>query len=502
MSTINVSPQTSVDRQRANAAPLVGAPAPDFSVPGVDRSSREPKPIRLGDFRGRWLMLVFYPRDFSFVCPTELASFSGHMADFRERSCDVVGISVDTIESHIEWLHSPTSKGGVGPLQFPLAADTDGTMSRAYGVWVPQDELSTRGTFIIDPEGTLQYSVVHNLNVGRSVNEVLRVLDALRTGGLCPASWTTADGTIDVERLLQPGRVINHYRIERHLGNGAFGSVFSATDIRLERPVALKILKKNITETRCELLMEARAAAKVNHPNICTVYAVEEDDGLPVIAMEFIDGRPLSELIEQGISPHEAIRLAYGIASGLAAAHAHSVVHGDLKPANVLVSREGIPKILDFGLSRTVTPAGETEKPCGEDSFASDVPDSIAVDANEAETVVLPAPEIAGRSRKSKGISGTPAYMSPEQAGGAKPTKASDVFSFGLVLYELLTGQKGLPDDSVIKVLTQLKTRDLAEELPPQAPAEFRELLGSLLVTNPENRPAIADVRNELSKRR
>ncbi|MEX1230980.1 MAG: protein kinase [Planctomycetaceae bacterium] len=501
MSTTNAARQAHTDNVLSNSTPLVGAPAPDFSVACVDLKSREPRRISLGDFRGRWLMLVFYPRDFSFVCPTELTSFSGHMADFRERGCDVVGISTDTVESHIEWLHSPASAGGVGPLQFPLAADTEGAMSRAYGVWVPQNEVSTRGLFIIDPEGVLQYSVVHNLNVGRSVNEALRVLDALRTGGLCPASWTSADGTIDVERLLQTGRVINHFRIRGHLGNGAFGSVFSATDIRLQRPVALKILKKNITETRCELLMEARAAAKVNHPNICTIYAVEEDDGLPVIAMEFIDGRPLNELIQQGLSPREAVRLARGMASGLAAAHAHAVIHGDLKPANVLVSKEGIPKILDFGLSRSVTPDGETVTACSENPPHLDISTTDTDDADGDATLIIPA-AVAGQSRVSRGISGTPAYMSPEQAAGKKPTTASDVFSFGLVLFELLTGQKALPDDSVVKVLSQLKTRDLAHELPPLVPAEFRDLLRSMLETDPDARPSIAAVLEELSARR
>jgi peroxiredoxin (alkyl hydroperoxide reductase subunit C) len=157
----------------------VGQAAPEFSLACVDARDRDRQSIGLGDCAGRWAVLIFYPRDFSFVCPTELTSFSSRWEDFRARGCELLGISVDSIALHREWLSTPPGAGGLGPLRFPLASDPDGAAARAYGVWVDEKRVSTRGLFIIDPAGILQYAVVHNLNVGRSPEEVLRVLDAL-----------------------------------------------------------------------------------------------------------------------------------------------------------------------------------------------------------------------------------------------------------------------------------------------------------------------------------
>jgi alkyl hydroperoxide reductase subunit AhpC len=222
----------------------VGEAAPEFELACVDTRDERRNSVRLRDYAGRWLMLVFYPRDFSFVCPTELTAFSAREADFRERGCALLGVSVDPVAVHQEWLTTPPAEGDLGPLQFPLASDPDGAVVRAYGVWVEKKTVSLRGLFLIDPQGVLQYAVLHNLNVGRRPDEVVRVLEALQTGGLCPAAWTSADGKIDVERVLQPGRVLGQYRIRQQLGSGAFGTVFAAWDLRLERTAALKVLKR------------------------------------------------------------------------------------------------------------------------------------------------------------------------------------------------------------------------------------------------------------------
>ncbi len=235
----------------------VGQPAPDFCLPSISLDQTQAREVRLDDYRGRWLMLFFYPRDFSFVCPTELTTFSATIDDFEQRECDILAVSVDSISLHQEWISTPPEEGGLGPLQFPLGSDADGAVARAYGVWVPEKEVSTRGVFLIDPGGILQYAVIHNLSVGRTPDEVLRVLDALRTGGLCPASWTAADGTIDLESALEPGRILGHYRIRKRLGGGAFGSVFAAWDLRLERMVALKVLRHNLLESRAATVNEA-----------------------------------------------------------------------------------------------------------------------------------------------------------------------------------------------------------------------------------------------------
>jgi alkyl hydroperoxide reductase subunit AhpC/predicted Ser/Thr protein kinase len=480
----------------------VGEPAPTFSLVCVSALDPEPRLVQLGDYSGRWLMLVFYPRDFSFVCPTELTAFSARVADFRERGCDLLGISVDTIELHQEWLTTPPAKGGLGPLQFPLAADVDGRAARSYGVWVVEKELSTRGLFIIDPDGVLQYSVMHNLSVGRSPDEVLRVLDALKTGGLCPASWTSADGTIDPERALQPGRILGHYRIREKLGGGTFGTVFAASDLRLQRMVALKVLKRNVFESREAVLAEARAAAKLNHPHVCTVYAVDEIDGLPVIAMEYLDGRPLSRVIEEGLESKLALDFARQIADGLAAAHQENVVHGDLKPANIIVTKQGTAKILDFGLARSGQVPGSPSRhtnasqPCGPASELSDA-------GSEDETMVAQAGLASSAAGEEPSevtfIRGTPAYMSPEQASGLRTTPASDVFSLGLVLFEMLTGRRAHSEQSPVKMMLKVQTEDVASELAPRIDEAYRALLTAMLARDADRRPAAADAAQRLA---
>jgi alkyl hydroperoxide reductase subunit AhpC/tRNA A-37 threonylcarbamoyl transferase component Bud32 len=475
----------------------VGEVAPDFAMTCVTSTDTNPRPVRLGDYAGRWLMLIFYPRDFTFVCPTELTAFSARIADFAECDCELLGISSDPIELHSEWLTTPAADGGLGPLQFPLASDPEGTVSQAYGVWVEQKHVSTRGSFIIDPRGLLQYAVVHNLSVGRSPDEVLRVLDALRTGGLCPAGWTTADGTIDTERALQPGRVLGRYRIRGRLGDGTFGTVFAAWDMRLERMVALKVLKQSISDSRKAVLDEARVAARLSHPHVCTIYAVDEEDGLPLIAMEHLDGRPLSEVIADGLGRESALRLATQIASGLAAAHQQDVVHGDLKPANVIVTEDGTAKVLDFGLARSRTSADLPDADARTTRQRGTRPgDTDGIGALDA-TIELHGSGPDGspdESGESVAIRGTPLYMAPEQALGLPTTPAGDVFSFGLVLFEMLSGRRARSGQPTLQLFLELPTEDLALQLAAQVDEPYRDLLLAVLSREPAQRPTMAEV--------
>lgn len=470
----------------------IGEPAFEFNLPCVDAHADWRTTVRRSDYAGRWLILIFYPRDFSFVCPTELTAFSARLPDFKSRGCELLGISVDPIELHREWLSTPVAEGGLGPLQFPLASDPDGTAARQFGVWIEEKEVSTRGLFIIDPEGVLQYAVVHNLSVGRNPDEVLRVLEALRTGGLCPVSWTAADGTIDPERELRPGRILGHYRILRKLGSGTFGTVFAAWDLRLERPVALKVLRRSIFESREALLREARAAARLNHPNVCTIYAVEEDDGLPVIAMEYLDGQPLSEAIDS--LKRDAVGPIVGqIASALSAAHAEDIVHGDLKPANVILTGQGMAKVLDFGLALSKTPAKSLSAGEAKEAVAAAL-DALA----EAETEAT-IDHCRSDSREPTGIRGTPAYMSPEQASGLASTPASDVFSLGLTLLEMLTGRRALSDSLAIDILLRLQTEELGPQLVAHVDEPYRELLLAMLARDAAARPSIMEVARQLA---
>lgn len=474
----------------------IGKPAPAFHLQCISAGGLRSRSVKLSDYTGRWLMLIFYPRDFTFVCPTELTAFSARLPDFSQRECALLGVSVDSIELHQEWLSTSPADGGLGPLQFPLASDMDHTAAHAYGVWIEEKKVSTRGLFIIDPDGILQYVVLHNLSVGRSPDEVLRVLDALRTGGLCPASWTSADGTIDAERALKPGIILGHYRIRKQLGAGTFGTVFAAWDLRLERTVALKVLKRRVFESREAVLAEARAAARLNDPHVCTLYAVEEEDGLPLIVMEYLDGQSLSQMIADGLSPQAALGLAAQIASGLAAAHAQEVVHGDLKPANVLVSKNGVAKILDFGLARSQRNSIQEDPGTGERQVISVMQDTARIDIDAGIGATVDG--TSSSADQPNVIRGSVAYMSPEQACGAPATFASDVFSFGLTLVEMLTGHRAHREQSPVKLLVRLRTEDLAAELTRELDDVHRDIVLPMLAHAADQRPRMNEVAQKM----
>src|SRR5262245_44357530 len=160
------------------------------------------------------------------------------MAVFREKRCDVLGISTDSIETHVRWLTTPPLQGGLGPIQFPLASDLDGAACKAYGVYVEHQHLALRGLFIIDHNGVLQCQVVHTTSVGRSSEEILRVLDGLQSGGLCPVERQPGELPIDVLASLGTNRVIGNFQVEATVGSGACGTVFRARDVLLDRTVA------------------------------------------------------------------------------------------------------------------------------------------------------------------------------------------------------------------------------------------------------------------------
>src|SRR4051794_5924540 len=184
---------------------LIGNPAPSFSLP----CTRFPDPSRnraaLEDYRGGWLLLLFYPRDFSLICPTELIGLSQRFDEFAAYDCDLVGISCDSVESHERWIATPQARGGLGGLSFPLASDRDGIAARSYRVYDERQGVTVRGLFIIDPEGLVQYQVVHNLSVGRRSQEILRVLTALQSGGLCREDWMADHQVLDSFTALRPG---------------------------------------------------------------------------------------------------------------------------------------------------------------------------------------------------------------------------------------------------------------------------------------------------------
>ena len=177
-------------------AAQVGRPAPDFDMASTKNLEKLNENVRLSDYKGKWLVLLFYPLDFTFVCPTELTTFSDRYDDFVGVGADVVGVSTDSVHSHRAWVKTPRDKGGVEGLRYPLASDITKEVSRGYGVLIEDKGIALRGLFVIDPEGVLRYKVVHDLNVGRSAEETLRVIQALQTGGLCAAEWKPGQETL------------------------------------------------------------------------------------------------------------------------------------------------------------------------------------------------------------------------------------------------------------------------------------------------------------------
>ena len=176
----------------------VGQAAPDFEMPSTKNIEKLNENVKLSDYKGKWLVLLFYPLDFTFVCPTELTSFSDRYEDFEGIGAAVIGVSTDSVHSHRAWLKTARDKGGVEGLKYPLASDITKSVARDYGVLIEDKGVALRGLFVIDPEGTLRYAVIHDLNVGRSADETLRVIQALQTGGLCQADWRPGQETLKV----------------------------------------------------------------------------------------------------------------------------------------------------------------------------------------------------------------------------------------------------------------------------------------------------------------
>jgi peroxiredoxin 2/4 len=171
---------------------IFGKPAPTVPAFAYVRGEFEPRRISLADYRGRWAVLVFYPRDFTFVCPTELVAFADLEGEFAVEGADVLAVSTDSYWTHRAWLESHPK---LDVVEYPVLADTTQALTRAFGV-LGDDGAALRGTFVIDPEGTVRHASVTDANVGRSADDTLRVLQALRTGELCPADWRPGRPTL------------------------------------------------------------------------------------------------------------------------------------------------------------------------------------------------------------------------------------------------------------------------------------------------------------------
>jgi Tol biopolymer transport system component/predicted Ser/Thr protein kinase len=263
------------------------------------------------------------------------------------------------------------------------------------------------------------------------------------------------------------GKTFGHYQTIEKLGEGGMGVVYKARDTHLDRFVAIKVLpaeKVADPERKRRFVQEAKSASALNHPNIVTIYDIDQSSGVDFIAMEYVDGKTLDQLIpRKGMRLNEVLKYAVQIADALAAAHPAGIVHRDLKPANVMVTEKGLVKVLDFGLAKLTEPVGSDETRTTE-----------TLEPHTEEGTIV----------------GTVAYMSPEQAEGKKVDARSDIFSLGSVLYEMVTGQKAFRGTSKMSTLAAILHQEPkpASEVGQAIPADLEKLIGRCLRKDPERR--------------
>jgi serine/threonine protein kinase len=269
------------------------------------------------------------------------------------------------------------------------------------------------------------------------------------------------------------GRTLKHYAIESLLGQGGMGVVYLAKDTRLQRPVALKVLKPDLisnADRRKRFLLEARSAAALSHPAIAQIYDIDEDAGTLFICMEYVDGKTVSQLIANGeLDLMGSVEIALQVAEGLARAHQQKIIHRDIKSDNIKVTRDGHAKLLDFGLAKLLEAYPED---------AGDLPDiSRTLTMEQAHT-------LAGA------VMGTINYMSPEQARGKSLGPASDIFSLGVVLYEMVTGERPFKGETPLDTMHAIAFEEpkpvtiVRRNMPPQ----LHRIISRCLRKRPEDR--------------
>jgi eukaryotic-like serine/threonine-protein kinase len=284
------------------------------------------------------------------------------------------------------------------------------------------------------------------------------------------AARLAADSTPSGSSPVMIGKAVSHYRIVDRLGSGGMGIVYKAEDTRLRRQVALKFLSGGLASDHRALerfQLEARAASALNHPHICTIYDIDESEGRTFIVMELLEGKTLNRRLETGppgqspLPTSELADIAIQVAGALEAAHGKGIIHRDIKPANIMLTQSGQTKILDFGLAK--------------------LPASRRPDAENTATESLTSPGMA---------IGTVAYMSPEQARGEELDERSDLFSFGVVLYEMATGQQAFTGNTSFAVIDAILNRAPTSpvKLNPKIPVELGSIINRALVKDRKER--------------
>lgn len=279
------------------------------------------------------------------------------------------------------------------------------------------------------------------------------------------------------------GRTLKNYIVEETLGKGGMGVVYRARDTKLDRRVALKVLPPGLTrdeDRRRRFIQEARAASAVNHPAIAQIYEIEEEGEITFIVMEYVDGSTLRELVaRKEIDLTSAVDVGIQVADALAKAHEAGVVHRDIKSDNIMVTKDGHPKILDFGLAKLLGPAGPVN------------------DSGRSQMATVAAATQAGV------IMGTVAYMSPEQARGLPADKRSDIFSFGIVLYEMAAGKLPFAGASALDTMHAIAFDPMqpVTVVRPGLPYSLQRVIDRCLQKKPEDRyPDLRETAGDLRK--
>ena len=286
-------------------------------------------------------------------------------------------------------------------------------------------------------------------------------------------------GLVSPASVLVAGRRLGVFEMQGLLGVGGMGEVYRARDMRLGREVAIKILPrvfKDDPDRRARFEREARVLASLNHPHIGAIYGLEEADDVTALVMELVDGDDLSQRIARGAIPiAEALPIARQIAEALEAAHEQGIIHRDLKPANIKVRPDGTVKVLDFGLAKAFDPTGSPG------SNATTSP-TLSIHATQAGVIL-----------------GTAAYMAPEQARGRAVDRRSDIWAFGCVLYEMVTGARAFKSDDVTDTIVAVVSKEPDWQALPAAASSVRPLLTRCLKKDPKQRlQAIGDARIEI----
>ncbi len=268
---------------------------------------------------------------------------------------------------------------------------------------------------------------------------------------------------------LTPATRLGVYEITAPIGEGGMGQVFRARDTRLEREVAIKILPEAFAHDADRLARftrEAKTLASLNHPHIAGIYGLEESAGITALVMELVDGEDLSQRLARGAIPlDDALPIAKQIAEALEAAHEQGIIHRDLKPANIKLRADGTVKVLDFGLAKAIDPTSSSP-------------------AN-----AMNSPTLSLHATMEGVILGTAAYMSPEQARGKAVDKRSDIWAFGVVLYEMLTGHAAFTGDTITDIIAAVVTRQVDwTAIPATTPATIRQLLARCVEKDPKRR--------------